>query len=374
MSAEAPLLFSVWQRATPPELDADGWRHLLGRMRRTKLLARLAALAHDRGWLDQLPEGVRVELNNARKRVERRLLDTLWEGDRLVAALAPLGVPVVLLKGAAYVVAGDRAAVGRDFSDIDVLLPRDRLRDCESKLMAAGWAAKALDPYDDRYYRDWMHELPPMQHVHRMTHLDVHHTLSPPTSRWAIDIARIRAECEPAARVPALWVPAPADRLLHSAVHLMSEGSFDTALRDLLDLADLAAQHGTTPGFWDRLLQRAGELGLGVPLHDALVLAGEFAQAPVPAPVIDDLHRRHGRAPRRRLVLALLRHAVRAPGLDAPRALDGPVALALYVRSHWLRMPLHQLLPHLVRKAWMRLRLRLGSAPPDALPGLRAVR
>lgn len=374
MPTEKPLLFTLWQRQVPPSLDAAGWRQLLGRLRRAKLLARLAVLARERGWLDGLPEGVRVELRNAEKRVERRRLDTLWEGDRLVAALAPVGVPVVMLKGAAYVVAGERAAIGRDFSDIDILLPRDRLRDCETKLMAAGWAAKALDPYDDRYYRDWMHELPPMQHVQRMTHLDVHHTLTPPTSRWAIDIGRVRAACRPCEHLPGLLVPAPADLVIHSAVHLMSEGSFDAALRDLLDLSDLLGQHGAEPGFWDALLQRAGELGLTLPLHDALVLAAEFAGAPVPPSVQASLHQLHGRGPMRRAVIALLRHAVLQPGLAQAGWLDGPVGLALYIRSHWLRMPLHQLLPHLLRKAWMRLRLRLGSAPPAGPPGLRAIR
>jgi hypothetical protein len=29
--------------------------------------------------------------------------------------------------------------------------------------MLAGWAATHHDAYDQRYYRQWMHELPPMQ-------------------------------------------------------------------------------------------------------------------------------------------------------------------------------------------------------------------
>jgi hypothetical protein len=31
----------------------------------------------------------------------------------------------------------------------------------------------------------------------------------------------------------------------------------------------------------------------------------------------------------------------------------GLASFALFVRSHWLRMPMHLLLPHLLRKAWM---------------------
>ena len=32
---------------------------------------------------------------------------------------------------------------------------------------------------------------------------------------------------------------------------------------------------------------------------------------------------------------------------------EGLARWLLFVRSHWLRMPLHLLVPHLVRKAWM---------------------
>ena len=38
----------------------------------------------------------------------------------------------------------------------------------------------------------------------------------------------------------------------------------------------------------------------------------------------------------------------------------------LYVRSHWLRMPPHLLVPHLVRKAWMRRFPPSAEAPPAA--------
>ena len=44
-------------------------------------------------------------------------------------------------------------------------------------LMLAGYVTTHLDPYDQRYYRRWRHELPPMQHVKRLTVLDVHHNL-----------------------------------------------------------------------------------------------------------------------------------------------------------------------------------------------------
>jgi len=37
-----------------------------------------------------------------------------------------------------------------------------------------------------------------------------------------------------------------------------------------------------------------------------------------------------------------------------PTRCTGPARWLLYVRGHALRMPLHLVLPHLLRKAWLR--------------------
>jgi hypothetical protein len=71
------------------------------------------------------------------------------------------------------------------FSDVDVLVPRDRLADVEAALMLAGWASTNPSEYDQHYYRRWMHELPPLQHIRRQTVLDVHHAILP--TRHACD-------------------------------------------------------------------------------------------------------------------------------------------------------------------------------------------
>ena len=43
------------------------------------------------------------------------------------------------------------------------------------------------DPYDDAYYRRWMHELPPLIHRERDRMIDVHHTILPLTARITPD-------------------------------------------------------------------------------------------------------------------------------------------------------------------------------------------
>ncbi|RXL80730.1 hypothetical protein EO238_31730, partial [Citrobacter sp. AAK_AS5] len=81
---------------------------------------------------------------------------------------------IVVLKGAAYAMARLPVADGRIFGDVDILVPHETLADVESALMLAGWASIHRDPYDQRYYRMWMHEIPPMRHLHRGTVIDVH--------------------------------------------------------------------------------------------------------------------------------------------------------------------------------------------------------
>ena len=41
-------------------------------------------------------------------------------------------------------------------------MPHDALDAVEAALIAAGWEWVKRDPYDDDYYRRWMHELPPL--------------------------------------------------------------------------------------------------------------------------------------------------------------------------------------------------------------------
>ena len=75
-------------------------------------------------------------------------------------------------------------AQGRIFNDVDILVPKSLLDKAEKALLRHGWICAQWDDYDQRYYRQWMHELPPLQHVRRKTVLDVHHNILPETARY----------------------------------------------------------------------------------------------------------------------------------------------------------------------------------------------
>ncbi len=348
------LLTGIWSASRLPDLNPAEWESLLSQARRARLASRLAWLCFDRGWLDAVPARPRVHLENARKQARRQRDETLWEADRIQQALAHLPGPVVLLKGAAYVVAGLPAGQGRLFTDIDVLVPASQLRDAERALFGAGWIAAKLDPYDERYYRDWMHEVPPMRHVERNTSLDLHHTITPPTSRYAVDAASLFARARPLDSPAGLAVLDPCDMVLHGVVHLMQDGDFSGGLRDLLDFNDLIRHFEADPGFWPELVQRARQLGLQVPLYYAVEQAGRLFGARPPAREAAEVAALAPGWLRRVTMNGLLTIALRPDHPDCDGPFTAPARWLLYVRSHWLRMPWYQILPHLARKAWTR--------------------
>ena len=358
------LLSPLWAQTDPPALSSLEWESLLSQARRARLLGRVARLLADRGWLAQVPPAPRVHLDNALRGVQRQGDEARWEADCIRRAIGHLPTPIVLLKGAAYVLAGLAPARGRIFTDIDILVSKGQLRTIELALFASGWIAGRLDPYDERYYRDWMHELPPLQHVERGSALDVHHAITPPTSRFAIDAALLLADIRPLPGQPRLSVWAPADMVLHSVVHLMQDGDFSGGLRDLLDLGDLLQEFGRDPGFWPNLLRRAKQLRLGLPLHDALTQARRLTGLQVPQSVAADLAALAPNQLRNALMATLLAVALKPDHPDCDGPATGLARWLLYVRSHWLRMPWYQIAPHLMRKAGMRLRARHESAGP----------
>lgn len=351
------LLARLW--ADPSKwwaaLSSREWETLLSQARQTRLQARLAWHFLDRGQMAEVPQGPRHHLESALRLAERQRNEVLWEIDCIRRALTKVDTKIVLLKGAAYLSAALPPAPGRLFSDIDIMVDRRQIGSVEGALFAAGWLSEERDSYNDRYYRRWMHELPPMRHVRRGTTIDVHHTITPPTSRFKVDGVRLLERARPVEGEPGLFVLGPADMVLHSATHLFQEGEFGHGLRDLLDLNDLLLHFGRRAGFWNELLDRAHELRLQVPLSHALTHVSRLFSTSVPPALAARVRSLDGRRFRGLLMTQMLGIALRPehPSCDGP--LSGPVRWLLYLRSHWLRMPPHLLVYHLGRKMVMRL-------------------
>jgi hypothetical protein len=240
-------------------------------------------------------------------------------------------------------------------SDVDILVPRAALPEVESALMMRGWVSDATSAYDQRYYRTWMHELPPMRHFHRGTSIDVHHAIVPISSRSHPSSEALLASALPLAGYVNVKYLAPLDMVLHSASHLFHEGELDQGFRGIVDLDSLLREFGEQDGFWDGLIPRSIELELVRPLFYALRYTALMLDTPIPSAVGAAVHRAPG-APGSALLVMMDALFLRALRPTHASTSDGwtPVARwLLYVRGHWMRMPPGLLIRHLARKAWM---------------------
>jgi hypothetical protein len=199
-----------------------------------------------------------------------------------------------------------------------------------------------------------MHEIPPLRNVRRNTFIDLHHTITPPTSRYRVEGEKLLQRIVRVGDSGNLFVLAPTDMVLHSAVHLFQEGEFSHGLRDLLDLKDLLQHFSRQSDFWPQLFDRADELGLQIPLFHALFHVQRLFGYAAPEDWSERIHQLAPPAPARIIMAWLLELALRPDHPSCDTRWTGLARWLLYVRSHILRMPLHLVLPHLIRKAWMR--------------------
>jgi len=343
------LLEALRAPASMGALAPAEWDVLLRQGRHVGMLGRLGALAAAAGVLPVVPSRARTRLEAALEDVEQQHRLVRWEVIRLRRALAGTGVPIVLLKGAAYLHAGLAAARGREFSDVDLLVPRASLGEVESALLREGWEMEKLSVHDERYYREWSHELPPLAHPKRHVPLDVHHNILPPTGRLRPD-PRLLLEAAVPVADDSLRVLRPADMVLHSACHLVQSGEHHKSLRDLGDVDALLRQFGASPGFDDELAARAAALGVERPLFYALRFVAKLLGTPVPE-VTGRAVQRAAPPPPVRAAMDRLFVAAVEPGPPRDPARRTQLArAALTLRYHWLRMPPGLLAYHLARK------------------------
>ncbi|MGP1352489.1 MAG: nucleotidyltransferase domain-containing protein [Parasphingopyxis sp.] len=334
MTDARPLVRALTDPASTAGLDSAGWTALIAMARAEQLMG---TLAHRLDGLD-LPDAVARICADARRSIEHGRRQALWEAEMARRVLAPLGEPVVLLKGTAYVAAGLSAGVGRSIGDLDILVRREALDAVERGLIeCGGWEWVKEDDYDDAYYRDHMHELPPLIHKDRDRMIDVHHTVLPLTAKPTPDAAAMIADSE--ALDDGLRILSPPDMICHAAAHLFADGDLAGGLRNLWDIDRLLRDFGEREGFWQALGERADRHELTKPVARALRLAERLYETPIDGDVAGETRAADALYVRRLL-------ARDNWGGETRKGLR----LAFYGRSHWLRMPPLMLARHLWTK------------------------
>ncbi len=302
-------------------LDAEGWTALLAMARAEQLIGTLAMRVDGLA----MPGAVTAILADACAAAEHARRAALWEAEMARRALGAVACPVVLLKGTAFVAAGLSAGQGRSIGDLDILVPRASIGAAEAALLAAGWEWVKPDPYDDAYYRRWMHELPPLIHRDRDRMIDVHHTILPLTARITPDAdALIEGSV---ALENGLRTLSPNGMIVHAAAHLFADGDLAGGLRNLWDIRCLVDEFGTAGLDTD-----ARRHGLHHEVARSLRLIAVLFGDGKPGGV-DRLY---------------VRRLTARDGWGRPTR---PVTrLVFYIRSHWLRMPPAMLARHLWTK------------------------
>ncbi len=336
MSAVQTLVDLLAGRCDAASVPARDWEKVVSVARAEALLA---TLAYRLDGAD-LPPTVAALFADQRAAAHVAQTQALWEAEMARRALAPKGIAFVLLKGTAYAAAGLSCSEGRQIGDLDILVAESDLDRAEAALLAAGWEWVKEDAYDDSYYRDHMHELPPLIHKARDRMIDVHHTILPRTHRATPDAAALMQGAVVTAG--GFAVLAPADMACHCAAHLLADGDLQGGLRNLWDFHSLVSDFAATDAtYWDELSARAALHGLEAPVRRAARLARDLHGTVLPT-AWNRQDRRDAWFSRRLLARD-----------DWGRATRPLLSQAFYIRSHWLRMPPAMLARHLWAK-WRR--------------------
>ena len=271
---------------------------------------------------------------------------------RSLEQVLPPEMPVALLKGAAYLLQVLPVARGRMPNDVDLLVSRADLDGAEAALKKAGWQSEVKDAYDERYYRDWSHELPPLRHPGHPLEVDLHHTIAPITSRTRADDALLFAGLQPIPGSRFLALD-PRDQVLHAVIHLFQDSELAGELRGLVDIDGLIRHHLAGEADWRELLVRAERHRASRVLWYALHYCRNWLGTPVPEglPLPPPPE-----AARRAMNWILPRTCL--PRIPDTRPTLGQriAATAAQLRYHRLRMPPALLARHLLHKSWVAIK------------------
>ncbi|RLA41882.1 MAG: hypothetical protein DRR06_15355 [Gammaproteobacteria bacterium] len=334
------------------DVPLSGWNLIIQQGRSAQVLGILRARLESAGQFADVPESVRWHLDAANVVANKNYRDAIVEISQFLPVFKRLDIPLILLKGAAYLAIDASFARGRAFSDLDILVPEPRLEELEKALHFYGWNSSYHSKYDQKYYRQWMHELPPLKHNKRGTVLDIHHTILPLTARLKPPAQKLFDSAVPTKKFDGVWTLSPHDMILHAATHLFMDSEYNHAFRDLVDIDGLLRLYSDdAETFWQDLLARAEEMDLLPPLIYALRHVRRVFDTPVPDVVLRDcLQLWQPRLPVAQMD-AWFERILRPPhsSCDLPGT---RIAQSLFhVRGHYLRMPIRLLAYHLSRKA-----------------------
>jgi acetolactate synthase small subunit len=333
-------------------LDLDTWQSVILVLREEKLLATLYHLSLEKAVFEQYPEFAQRHLYSASMYARRQSKQIFYEALLLQELLEKNGITPIFLKGANYTLRSSSNSQGRICSDIDVLVKVEELDSCESLLLSQNWKSEKLTQYDDRYYRQWAHEIPPLIHPFRGTVIDIHHNLYLPISGRSPKIELFINELEfTADNFAVLKIP---QTVMHSIIHLFMNESFSSGMRDLFDIYRLIKEHGDEY-FWNELIVLARQSNFLVELQYCLVALETIFSFDVPEYMSIALHENQLSWTQKIWAKHIFANAIlpQHPLISLNR--QHFASSIAYFRGHWVKMPKSVLAKHFVEKLYNQL-------------------
>ena len=345
------LLQTLTEPASCAQLDLSQWDLLLRTARAARLLGVVGILIRDAGAQSSVPPEVTVHFTSQSREDLYRCAMAELTLQRIERSLANDATSVVLLKGAAYIARALPWARSRIFSDIDLMVARSEIDATERALREDGWTTSPLDPYDERYYREWGQEIPPLSHEQFQFEVDLHHTILPLTGRLRPDADRLIRDSAPLPGTR-FRVLGEEDQFIHTVLHLVHDSDMVGGLRDLVDVWLLGRHFGQAEDFAHRLVTRARLHGVARPLWWALHYVESYLQGN--AFTTDTMARLADVCPPPMVIAvmdAMVPGALFPPGPTSSHIALQVARLGLLGRYQWMRMPPLMLARHILVKS-----------------------
>lgn len=353
MSVSTLLIELFKHPATALKISDHDWVTVIRCLRQQQQLARYSFLFRQAGIFEQLPRYARHHLRNAEIIAAKQYRQVAAEAAEIYRLLQPLAIKPIFLKGASYALQSDiTAGIGRTFSDLDILVPKSSVNAVEQRLSVFGFLPEPVTAYDQHYYRNWTHEIPPLRHHSRGTILDIHHNLIPPISGRAPDIKYFWQQVKVTEQ--GFQVLSLAAMALHSLIHLFFNEDFKKGFRDLTDLHLLFSQFEETD--WEELVRLAERSGFMFELMLACRYTSALLATSVPAWIMQQTEQYQPSGWRLSLLDFIFSRVLTPQHPLFQSRVDRLAAILALVRGHWLKMPVLVLVRHLTVKTFCSVR------------------
>ncbi|WP_158971610.1 nucleotidyltransferase family protein [Paraglaciecola sp. L3A3] len=322
------------------------WQQLVLILRHQQLLACYSAVFKQAGIFQKIPQQAQRHFLNADVLVANHKKQVMFEAAELQREIGDKQQYLIFLKGAGYTLSKTRVGDTRVYNDIDILSDKSSIDEIEKKLCLFGWLSEELTEHDEKYYRKWAHEIPPLRHGKRGTIIDIHHNIVPIISGRQLDANQFATHS--VTTEDGFQILSFAAMTLHSLIHLFFNEDVKKGYRDIIDIHTLMTYH-SEGDYWQELLSLSKETGFELELFLACRYVQQILKTRIPEEITEQVAKN---IPWNIGYLDFVYKKVLLPSHPSCRPKFFALAeFLVLLRGHFQKMPLHILIFHLTTKS-----------------------